>query len=244
MKIAIISDIHGNTWALEAVLKDIKSKKIKEIYDLGDSLYGPLDPMGTFKLIEKNHIKSLSGNEDRIIIENLEKKSGNPTIDYVVGSLDAKAINWLNQLPKERVINGSFYCCHGTPQSDTTYLLEEVQPNIVTVRLANNIESLLGGIKQKYILCGHSHKPNIVETNQRTIINPGSVGIPAYDDDLPHFHKMENHSTKARYCTIEIVGNSVTIEHIALSYNFEEAAKLAEINERPDWALWIRTGRA
>ncbi len=244
MKIAVLSDIHANSWALEAVLKDIKSKKIKELYDLGDSLYGPLDPMGTFKLIEKNNIKSLSGNQDREIIENLGKKSGNQTINYIVENLDNVAIEWLKQLPKERIINNSVYCCHGTPNNDTTYLLEEVQANSVFTRQAASIEALLSKIKQKFVLCGHSHLPKIVETNQRTIINPGSVGVPAYDDNTPHFHKMENYCKKARYSIIEVIGDSVVIEQIAINYDFEEAARTAELNGRSDWALWLRTGRA
>ncbi|SDD65802.1 Calcineurin-like phosphoesterase superfamily domain-containing protein [Priestia aryabhattai B8W22] len=50
-KIAIISDIHGNSLALEAVLSDISRRGINTIFNLGDSLYGPLDPLGTFKLL-------------------------------------------------------------------------------------------------------------------------------------------------------------------------------------------------
>ena len=57
MKIAFLSDIHGNSWALKAVLNDIKQRGITEIYDLGDSLYGPLDPKGTFHLLLDWNIK-------------------------------------------------------------------------------------------------------------------------------------------------------------------------------------------
>ena len=49
MKIAIISDVHGNSHALKAVLEDIKHRKAEMIINLGDSLYGPLDPLGQLK---------------------------------------------------------------------------------------------------------------------------------------------------------------------------------------------------
>ena len=49
MKIAIISDVHGNSHALQAVLKDLERRKVEMIINLGDSVYGPLDPLGPLK---------------------------------------------------------------------------------------------------------------------------------------------------------------------------------------------------
>lgn len=60
MKIAIISDVHGNSHALQAVLKDLERRKVEMIINLGDSVYGPLDPLGTIEILMKNemvHIK-------------------------------------------------------------------------------------------------------------------------------------------------------------------------------------------
>ncbi len=65
MKIAIQSDIHGNSWALEVVLRDLEGRGPDLIVNLGDSLYGPLDPMGTFDIIRSLPIVSIAGNEDR-----------------------------------------------------------------------------------------------------------------------------------------------------------------------------------
>lgn len=49
-RIAVLSDIHGNFWVLQAVLEDIKKRAITTIFNLGDSLYGPLDPAKSFQL--------------------------------------------------------------------------------------------------------------------------------------------------------------------------------------------------
>lgn len=52
-KIAVISDIHGNKWALKEVINDIKERNIDTIFNLGDSLYGPLDPVSTYDILKK-----------------------------------------------------------------------------------------------------------------------------------------------------------------------------------------------
>ncbi|MBN1407482.1 MAG: metallophosphoesterase family protein [Calditrichaceae bacterium] len=243
MKIAFISDIHGNAWALRAVLDDIKEKGIKEIYDLGDSLYGPLDPKGTYHLLADWKIESVCGNQDRIIIENADSPEINPTLKYVKNQLSEKAMLWLEELPACRIVHDQIYLCHGTPANDSGYLLEQLHDNFVGIKDYNQIEILLADVKQKIIICGHSHKPGLVETQERLIINPGSVGLPAYDDELPMPHKIENYSPKARYCIIDLDRN-LTIEHVAVSYDYENAALAAEKNKREDWARWLRTGRA
>ena len=85
--------------------------------------------------------------------------------------------------------------------------------------------------------------PRLVELQNRILINPGSVGLPAYSDDQPIPHRMENFSPKARYCILDL-NNGCNIEQIAVSYDFENAARQAEKNNRPDWAKWLRTGLA
>lgn len=65
-KIAIISDIHSNSLALEAVLKDISARDIQLIVNLGDSLFGPIDPLGTAKqLMDNKKIINIMGNCDQ-----------------------------------------------------------------------------------------------------------------------------------------------------------------------------------
>ena len=66
--IAVLSDIHGNRWALEAVLADIQHRGVDELMNIGDSLYGPLDPAGTAEILLPLNIPTVRGNEDRIIL--------------------------------------------------------------------------------------------------------------------------------------------------------------------------------
>ncbi|OOR22113.1 metallophosphatase family protein [Bacillus mycoides] len=60
-KIVIISDIYGNSHALKAVLKDISRRKVEMIINLGDSVYGPLDPLGTIEILMSNEMIHIKG---------------------------------------------------------------------------------------------------------------------------------------------------------------------------------------
>lgn len=242
-KIAILSDIHGNSWALREVLADIESKGVETIINLGDSLYGPLDPQGTFNLLNENEVISISGNQDRYILENLDSNSDLITLEFVKAQIVDDIVNWLKKLPFDLIYKNEIYCCHASPTSDSTYLLEDIRPDYVTVKDNQEIDRLLKNIKQKIVVCGHSHVSRIVETDKKIVINTGSVGLPAYDDDLPIPHKMENFCSHARYSVLSFTNNSVNIDQIAILYDCEAAAKIAEENNRNDWANWIRTGR-
>jgi len=243
IKIAVISDIHGNSWALQEVLKDIELRKPDLIVNLGDILYGPLDPGGTFDMLKSLNITTISGNQDRSMIEILEKGAGNPTMEYVLNELNEEAFIWLKTLQKTKELDCGVFLCHGSAHSDMIYLLEELNENYRTVNKPERIDALLEGVSQKIVFCGHSHFARMVETNEKTIINPGSVGLPAYDDEEPIYHKIENFHHHAKYCLVEIDEGKIKLEQLSVPYDFEQAAKRAENNNRPDWAKWIRNGR-
>ena len=242
--IAVISDIHGNAWALEKVLEDIERRGIKTVLNLGDTLYGPLEPKRTFDLIScNNNIISICGNQDRVIFENHELNSNSPTLEFVKGQLNQNAIDWLTSLPFDLIYDNTIYCCHASPKSDSIYLLENIKSNLVGIKDDLEIGVLVREIKQKIIACGHSHIPRIVEASNKIIINPGSIGLQAYDDDFPTPHKMESFSTYAKYCIVANTGDLQSFELVSISYDYESAASCAERNNRKDWATWIRKGR-
>ncbi len=244
-KFAVISDIHGNSWALKAVLNDIESRRINAIFNLGDILYGPLDPMGTYDLLKTKQILSIRGNQDRFILDNVSNKGFHETLDYVLEQLDDEVFNYLKNLPFDYKHDFKIYMCHGTPAKDDEYLIEQLFETHTGIKENENLNSILNQVKERIIFCGHSHQPGFIKTDLKTIINPGSVGLPAYDDDLPIFHKMQNFSNNARYSIVAIENDEVVrVEQISVSYDFESAAAMAKKNNRPDWAQWLRTGWA
>jgi putative phosphoesterase len=242
--IAVISDVHGNSWALSAVLEDLKKRTVDVIFNLGDSLYGPLDPAGTFQLLRKQDMVSISGNEDRLIVESVDSCNKNNTIKYVLSELGSEALHWLRTLPLTRAVD-DFFLCHGTPEKDDVYLIEKITPRGVELRNAHELLREIRTIKQAVICCGHSHMKNLLEPCPgRYIVNPGSVGLPAYEDPLPHPHAMESGNPNASYCIVKKENNRYRIEHVLVSYDWEAAAECATGNYRDDWSNWLRTGKA
>ncbi|AZJ21470.1 YfcE family phosphodiesterase [Bacillus wiedmannii bv. thuringiensis] len=241
MKIAIISDVHGNSHALKSVLEDIERRKVEMIINLGDSVYGPLDPLGTIEILMNNEMIHIKGNCDRMLWEPIQGQSA--TLTFVRNQLTENHIDWLKQHPFQFIVDDILFC-HGTLTSDEVYLLEEMDENGAVLKSEKNIMDQLKNIEQKIIVCGHTHIPRVVYlANGKIIINPGSIGLPAYKDELPIVHKMESGTPHAKYVVIEKVLGEWVIEQISVPYNWEEAAELAVQQERHDWAQALKTGK-
>jgi hypothetical protein len=75
------------------------------------------------------------------------------------------------------------------------------------------------------------------------VVNPGSVGWPAYEDDEPVPHRMEAGSPHARFAVVDDVSGRWEVSLLAVEYAWEEAALMAESFGRADVAAALRTGR-
>lgn len=243
---AAISDVHGNRWALEAAVTDIGRLGIGTIVNLGDSLWGPLDPAGTAELLMALDPLSVSGNEDRIVLAPDPKTAGTATWRFVSSQLEPRHLEWLRGQPVTAVAaGGQALLFHGTPRRDDEYLLETVGPAGAAPRPPAEVDAILGTAAQTLVLCAHSHVPRTAPLpSGRLAVNCGSVGLQAYDDDAPFFHVMQNGTPQARYAVLERTPSGWTAEQRRVDYEWEAAAAAAERNARPDWARWLRTGRA
>jgi putative phosphoesterase len=241
-RLAVLSDVHGNVWALEAVLADIRRRGADELIDLGDVLYGPLDPAGTAELHRGTGITAIRGNQDRVLGEPLPENP-HPTMSFVHEVLAPDQLAWVAGLPV-RLDREDLRFCHGTPDHDDVYLLETVTEAGVRLKAESEIEALLGPEPAQVTFCGHSHVPRVVAVGGRLVVNPGSVGLPAYDHDTPWPHVMEAGSPHARYALLTRGTEGWHIEQVMVPYPWKEAAARARRNGRPDWAEWIETGRA
>lgn len=227
-RLAVIADIHGNRWALEAVLADIRSQAIDAIVNLGDSLDEVMDPAGTAALLMQHDVPTIAGSHE----------------SYRDDQLSEPQRDWLARLPDTMQL-GDVYCCHGTPRSANEALLEDVRAGCVTLADDGVILSRLAGVRQRVVLCAHKHVPRVVALSTgQVVVNPGSVGLPAYEHDDPVPHAMEAGSPHARYAVLEgdPLGTSVRI--VALRYRWDLAAARARRAGREDRAGWIERGRA
>jgi putative phosphoesterase len=241
---AIISDIHGNSLALQAVLNDMETRKVDTIINLGDHVFGALKPEATAQLIRQTPMICISGNTDREILESLNKPSEKENMERVKADLSDQTINWLRNLPATAVCDDLFFICHGTPESDNEYLLEQVKATGVFVYNDEDLMAKTEHIKQRIILCGHSHVNRIVYlSNGKIILNPGSVGLPAYLGNGEHRFAMESMTPHAKYALVQVEGDQINIQQVHCTYDWNKASRAALNNGSEKWSQFLLQGR-
>lgn len=186
MKIAIISDIHSNCFALEAVLNEFKNHDITNIIILGDIFgYYPW-AVKTFDLLKPFLSKAycIKGNHDELLL-NVEEPDPSPSYWYAAKQNEAEleknapdAIKWLKSLDfckKIDIDKISVRMYHGTPDNPE---MGRYYPD--------DVKAYDWGFKQdEIILLGHTHYPINKVIEGSTIFNPGSVGQSRDGDPMP-----------------------------------------------------------
>ena len=242
MRIAILSDIHGNLAALEAVVADFKQRGVDAVVNLGDNVSGPLLPKETAQFLMAQEWVQLAGNHERQLLS-LAPDARGASDAYAHSQLTSVEFSWMASLPSASTFDDKGLLCHGTPQSDAEYFLETVEPGGIRAAAQDEIETRLGDVSAAFVACGHTHTPRSVRSLRgQLIVNPGSVGLPAYMDDRPYHHAIENGSPDARYAIIEQRGERWSSELIAIPYNHASMAQLARLRGRSDWACALQYG--
>ncbi len=234
--------LHGNLLALQTVLERIERLSVDRVINLGDCASGPLWPAETVAFLQQTDWLHLRGNHDRLVSGSSDGVLGRSD-SATWKALDAKARMWLYSLPPKLQLEGALYV-HGSLDSDEAYLLDEVIGGRLRAAECDVIFRRLGSVGARAICGGHSHLPRSVELAcGRVVINPGSVGWPAFRHASPPY-VCETGSPHARFAVIEISKTRVAAQLRTIVYDWEQAARRAEANERFDWAYALRTGRA
>lgn len=247
---AVLADIHANAWALEAVLADAAGRGLTGILALGDILYGPLAPRRTYDLLcdlpDAIPLHAVSGNQDRLMVEGVRGgRVTNPTLAFVLQDVGIPAVGWLDGLPRTLPLEPGIFLCHGTPEDDAVYLLEDVSTGHPQVRGEPELRRLLAGRREQVVCCGHSHLPRLVAlADGRLLLNPGSVGLQAYRDETPNPHAIETCAPHASYALLEEQDGVWRAEFVRLPYDWQAASQAAAERGRDDWAYALATGRA
>jgi len=237
-KTAVLSDIHGNLPALIATVADAEARGCTRFLNLGDILSGPLWPAETAEWLMARDWPTIAGNHERQVLT-LPVERMNASDAFTRTALGPEALAWMAALPETLVLDGMFLC-HGTPTSDVAPLTDTLEGDTLRVASEAELAERLAGQGAPLILCGHTHVPRLLAlADGRRVLNPGSVGLQAYDDDHPRPYTVENGDPLARYALID--GEEISLH--AVAYDHLAAARKAEAEGRPDWATGLATGR-
>lgn len=221
MRFAVIGDIHGNIYALEAVYEDIKNKNIDFVISTGDLVGYMMYPNEVIEFLKKNKIVSIQGNHDKFIAkgnkiqdisafsqEEVQKNASEIYTNYV---LTEENREFLKNLPEEiriRKNNFNVLIVHGSPRKIDEYLYEN----------GENLLEITKSFSENVIISGHTHIPYVKKVEDKYFINAGSVGKP------------KHRNPKSTYVIIELdEGIKVTIEEV--SYDYEKMLSDIEKNE-------------
>jgi putative phosphoesterase len=218
MRIGVISDIHGNIYALKKVLGEIKKLDIKEIYFLGDIVGYYYDADKCIDLLLKYRVKSIYGNHEKLFLRSIKDKNLLIRLSKKYGSsikdlqfkLKHKHLKWLKNLPKTIKLNQGNHrilFCHGSPWSVYDYLYKEQ-----IKKLKNKINK----INYNLLFVGNTHVQNKLNLKNLKVINPGSVGQP-----------RKKGSSDSQWCYYDLSSNKVFFKNTT----YDKSKLLKKINK-------------
>ena len=224
MKIAIISDLHGNIDALESVLSDIDSENCSKIFCLGDIAMAGPEPKTTINrihaLMQSKDFHIIQGKTDNMLsvfsfdtYNEILKVNAVMASAYLADSqlLNEEEKNFLKNLPEKEEIELfgiNILLVHGSPRKNN----ENIYPNLKI----EEVEEMIADTKANIIFCGHTHMPCGYQTNtEQTVVNVGSIGRPFSEVPDSCYALMDINETNSTY----------TIKHKFVKYNVEKAAE-------------------
>lgn len=230
MKIAVISDIHGNMEALDAVMTDIEKQSCEKLFVLGDyAMAGPEPKAVIDYFMQKENDENtymIQGNTDEMIVnydfdlyDTLKSKA--PVMAEALKD-DAKLVSiseklFLTNLPIQREVElegVKFLLVHGSPRKNN----EDILPTTSM----DDLEKMIENVDAQVILCGHTHIPCGFQTkSKKTVVNVGSVGRPFTEEP------------KSCYLTITVNDGKCVFEHHLVEYDKKTASE--KLKKRNFW---------
>ena len=156
-RIAIVSDIHGNLPALEAVLEDTRRRAVTRIVNLGDSLSGPLLPLETARFLMQRDWVQLAGNHERQLLE-FATRGGGASDAYAHAQLTPEVFEWMRSLQPARALDDEVFLCHGTPRSDVEGFLDSVEGDRTRPATEAELAERCTLDAPRVIACGHTSR--------------------------------------------------------------------------------------
>ena len=224
-KTLLLSDIHGNFPALEAIIKYFSGTSFDAICNCGDStVYAPF-PNETLHWLKTNNVYSILGNTDSKVIKLLEgktfkkprKEEKRIMYNWTAEQLDPPARTYLLSLKKSLQISmgdQNIELFHGSPEHPDEFLFPDTAPE----RFAELATSCSSNI----IITGHSHTPYHIRVGHTHFINPGSVG------------RMFDSNPAASCGVLSIDHKTIQVDHYRIPWSIQRTVKALQKNSLPE----------
>jgi putative phosphoesterase len=240
MRIAFLSDIHGNYIALEAVLKDLEAQNIDQVVSLGDTLTMGPQPVEVLHKLKELNCLFIKGNHDAAVISP-ELAEQYEITHYLVPDLywcqnkltadDLKFLDSFNPMLTLKLSDRvSILAFHGSPLSTTDIIQATTPPEV--------LDKYFAGQNADIYIGGHSHIQMTRRYGEKLILNSGSVGNAfkfAYAPGL-----SPSLLPWAEYMVIEQVGDAVGIDSRRVYFDTDELHRIVKDSGLPGTAWWLR----
>ncbi len=236
MRLAVISDMHGECFALDQVLQDIRRQGIEQIVCLGDAIQGGSQPAETLARLRELNCPVVMGNADAWLITGQETSAGEETSEqqravraWSLAQLSESDVAFIQQfrptieIPLEA--GKKLLCFHGSPRS-----FDEV---ILPVTTDDVVRQFLGGYDATLFTGGHTHTQQMRRLGNSWYFNPGSVSL-AYNWELTDLSQRRIRVDPwADYAivTSEEACLGITFRHVPFDVN--ELARIIRASGRP-----------
>ena len=197
VRVAVISDGHGNAYALEAVLAEVRTAAPDLVVNLGDQVEGTADPARAYALQSALGAVEVRGNNEEKLWPGGRRSPLSREFGAWLGTqLGAAALERLAALPLTARVEGLFLC-HGSPTSAWDHLLwvwDHGQPGeagFYRARDPRELRTVVEPLGAQVVLCGHTHRPGATRVGDTLVVNAGSVSDQADGDPRARWTLLE-----------------------------------------------------
>ena len=218
MRLATLSDVHGNAFALEAVLADIKSASPDALYNLGDTVWGGVDPARAWALQREHAPPTVRGNTDEYLLTDSAdlKEETRAYRAFVEGQLGGVPPE-LAALPvSATVADGAVLLAHGSPRDPWEDLLLTGKGAHTRAATHAEVRERLGNTSAQVVVVGHTHHEMLDAQGGLTVVNAGPVS------------RQRDGQSAARWVLLEERGGVWNVQFRRVPYDVEAAARWAE----------------
>ncbi|MBZ9751010.1 metallophosphatase family protein [Deinococcus sp. HMF7604] len=217
MRLAILGDVHGNAFALAAVLADIQRHAPDLTINLGDQAEGSADPARALalqaELAAGGAVEVRGNNEEKLWPGGRRSPLSLAYGAWLAAQTPPGALTRIAGLPLEaRALDGAVYACHGTPHSAWESLLWVWDPaGFYRAREPRDLRALVEPLGAEVVLCGHTHRAGATRVGDTLVVNAGAVSDQVDGDP------------RARWTRLDQVGGAWQVSFHAVAYDIEAA---------------------